>query len=178
MTKRAVRKLFNLGLLSAVCAVTALSNDFSTDAGAASAFLRAPSLSPSNLEMLESYPMVALARTHFALNQATLSREEKVALDKLAKHLAQTNDIIEIRAYADGAASSGDNLTLSAQRASEVARRLMSGGVSEARIIALGLGEVDPSGPARMPEHQRADIRVFSPPAAANTESPTPARFE
>jgi hypothetical protein len=45
-----------------------------------------------------------------------------------------------------------------------IARLLIAGGIGKERILIMGLGEVDPAGPARRAEHQRVDVRVFVPP--------------
>jgi hypothetical protein len=70
--------------------------------------------------------------------------------------------VLEVRGYADGA-SVAQNLAASAKRAMAVARFLTDQGVPPEQILILGLGEVDPTGPALDPEHQRADIRIFEP---------------
>jgi hypothetical protein len=84
------------------------------------------------------------------------------AFNRLANRLVQTRQaVIELRGYADGAGSTEQNVALSSERADVIQRLLIERGVAADRIVAFGLGAVDPAGPALNPDHQRVDIRVF-----------------
>jgi outer membrane protein OmpA-like peptidoglycan-associated protein len=124
-----------------------------------------PSVQPA---ALENYDLVSLQRIRFSMGHSDLSRRERVVLDQIARTLSKRRgSIIELRGYADGAASRAGNNPLSLERANIIARLLTTRGVTAERILILGLGEVDPSGPPRRAEHQRVDVRVFVPPTAA-----------
>ncbi len=113
---------------------------------------------------LESYRLVTLSSAHFAAGAWALTAEEKAALEALAKRFCRTEQtVIELRGYADGAGSAEQDGALSAARAHAVEGFLIERGVPAERIILLGLGEVDPSGPAFRAEHQRVDVRIFMP---------------
>jgi len=123
-----------------------------------------PSVQPN---ALENYDLVSLQRVLFSADHSNLSRTEKATMDQIAKTLsAHPTTIIELRGYADGAASPAASSALSLERATVIARFLTARGVARKRIFILGLGEVDPTGPPRRAEHQRVDVRVFAPPKA------------
>lgn len=128
-------------------------------------------------EMLESYNLAALKRIYFLPGSSSLGPNEIAALDQVINHLPKTPGfVVELRGYADGTASTATNLTLSVERANEVARLLADHGVGRDRILILGLGEVDPAAQPLLLAHQRVDIRVFVPRAAMVTiqhESPS-----
>jgi outer membrane protein OmpA-like peptidoglycan-associated protein len=119
-------------------------------------------------EALENYTLVELKSVYF-LGKTTCSAQEKALLANEMKQWPKPA-VIEIRGYADGAASPADNRTLSATRAGIVAAWLRNNGVPAERILVIGLGAVD-NGPALKPEHQRVDIRVFVEPQASGTTS-------
>lgn len=137
----------------------------------------------SNAEALENYTLASLNRIYFATGKCDLSRDEKTSLGNLVKRLGLTSQsVVELRGYADGAGSPQQNLALSMARAEAIARFLRKSGVPSPRVRVIGLGEIDPDGPALQPEHQRVDLRVFLEPAedlgvngAAGTE---PAPFK
>jgi len=116
---------------------------------------------------LENYDLVSLKRVRFSAGHTDLIRGERVVLDQIAQTLSKRHgSIIELRGYADAAASPAANNALSLERANRIARLLTTRGVAAERILILGLGEVDPSGPPRRAEHQRVDVRVFVPSTA------------
>ena len=124
----------------------------------------APSVQPATLE---NYDLVALQRVLFSADRTNPIRSKRGVLDQIAQMLSnRPGSIIELRGYADGAASAAANTGLSLKRATAVARLLTARGVVRERILILGLGEADPSGPPRRAEHQRVDVRVFAPPTA------------
>jgi OOP family OmpA-OmpF porin len=122
----------------------------------------APSVAASRVQSLESYRLLTLTSAHFVAASLDLSADEKTALGDLAKRVCHTDEtVVELRGYADGAGSTKKDVALSAERARAVERFLIERGVPADRIILLGLGEVDPNGPAFRAEHQRVDVRVF-----------------
>jgi outer membrane protein OmpA-like peptidoglycan-associated protein len=123
---------------------------------------------------LENDTLVRLKRVHFAPGSIEVKLDDKGGLENLAISLKDSNEsIIELRGYADGAGTSAENLALSLERSPVVARFLNDHGIPPQRILMLGLGEVDPTGPARNPEHQRVDVRVFEPTTALGRQVPT-----
>lgn len=111
-------------------------------------------------DALEDYNLASLNRIYFAYGKSGASREEKIALGKVVNTMG-AGSIIELRGYADGAGSPEKNLALSTARAEAIAKLLIASGVPSERILVMGLGAVDPNGPALDPEHQRVDLRVF-----------------
>jgi outer membrane protein OmpA-like peptidoglycan-associated protein len=111
-------------------------------------------------DALEDYSLASLRRIYFTFGRSDTSREEKTALGKLVNTMG-AGSIIEVRGYADGAGSTEKNLALSTVRAEAVAKVLVGSGVPSQRVLVIGLGAVDPNGPALDPEHQRVDLRVF-----------------
>jgi outer membrane protein OmpA-like peptidoglycan-associated protein len=115
-----------------------------------------------SVESLENYTLLSRDSAHFKLGKVDLSTEERASLAGLANRLVQTRQaVIELRGYADGAGSTEQNVALSSERADVIQRLLIERGVAADRIVAFGLGAVDPAGPALNPDHQRVDIRVF-----------------
>jgi outer membrane protein OmpA-like peptidoglycan-associated protein len=116
------------------------------------------------VEALENYNLVSLTRVHFFDGRSNPSHSEKATLDQIANlALQRPGTIIELRGYADVASSPAANVALSVERANTIARFLTDRRVPSERIVLLGLGEVDPTGPPRCAEHQRVDVRVFTP---------------
>jgi outer membrane protein OmpA-like peptidoglycan-associated protein len=125
-----------------------------------------PAATAAQVDGLEKYSLLSLTRVHFPAGHSNPSRSERQMLSQMLKPLSErTATIIELRGYADGAASSAANIAVSLERARVIARFLTQRGVSRQRILVLGLGEVDPTGPPRRVEQQRVDLRVFAPPA-------------
>jgi OOP family OmpA-OmpF porin len=135
-----------------------------TALGVALVACAAPVFAAPGAGALESYRLVTLSSAHFASGTPELTAGEKASLDDLAKRFCHTDQtVIELRGYADGAGSTKRDVALSAARAHAVERFLIERGVPAERIILLGLGEVDPGGPALLAEHQRVDVRIFVP---------------
>lgn len=124
----------------------------------------APVFAAPGAEALESYRLLTLSSAHFASGTPELTAGEKASLEDLAKRFCRADQtVIELRGYADGTGSTERDVALSAARAHAVESFLIERGVPAERIILLGLGEVDPSGPALRAEHQRVDVRIFVP---------------
>jgi len=121
----------------------------------------------TQIDALEKYSVASLQRVHFAAGQSNLSRSEQAMLAQIPGTLYEHSaSVIELRGYADGAATPAANMALSIERAMAIARFLNARGVARDRILILGLGEVDPAGPPLRAEHQRVDVRVLTPPTA------------
>jgi outer membrane protein OmpA-like peptidoglycan-associated protein len=117
----------------------------------------------AQIEALEDYRLVSLKRVHFSASQSDLNRNEKAALEQIAKTLSErTTTIIELRGYSDGA-SSPANIALSVARTVAIARFLAEHHVARERILILGLGELDPTSTLHRADWQRVDARVFAP---------------
>jgi outer membrane protein OmpA-like peptidoglycan-associated protein len=126
-----------------------------------------PTATKAQLEALENYSMVSLKRLYFSSGDSTASSSAAATLDQITNTLSEHSaSIVELRGYADGSASPAANIALSLDRANVIARILMKRGVPRERILILGLGEVDRTGPDGRAEHQRVDLRVFAPPTA------------
>jgi outer membrane protein OmpA-like peptidoglycan-associated protein len=132
--------------------------------GAAVVNRRPPTATAAQIAALEDYSLVEVQRVYFSSGQSNPRHCGKATLDHIANAMAVTGAIIELRGYADGAASPAANRALSLERATAIAGLLTARGVTQERILILGLAEVDPAGPAHRAEHQRVDVRVFSPP--------------
>jgi outer membrane protein OmpA-like peptidoglycan-associated protein len=117
---------------------------------------------------LESYRLTSVNRIYFTCGKSGASRDDKASLSKLVNTVG-TVPIIELRGYADGAGSTEKNVVLSTARAEAVAKILIDSGIPSQRVRVIGLGAVDPDGPALNPDHQRVDLRVFVAPTDAVT---------
>jgi outer membrane protein OmpA-like peptidoglycan-associated protein len=124
--------------------------------------LRGYSPESAKIQALEDYQLLALQRVRFAARDTRLGAEQRAALVAFAKQFQPgSNMMVEVRGYADGSESAAQNLSASTERATKIARFLTAQGVPAEQILILGLGEVDPSGAALNPEHQRVDVRLF-----------------
>ncbi len=149
-------KLAIVGVLFSLCIAGAAEREVTQPA------VHTSLLTSPEVRALENERLVSLKSVHFAAGSSELKPDDRIALENLANGICASNEfVIELRGYADGAASAAENLALSIERANVIARFLSERG--RRRILIVGLGEVDPGGPALVPEHQRVDIRVFVP---------------
>ena len=119
----------------------------------------------ARIALLENYDLLALRRVYFNSGAVRPKESQLASLGPVLTQAAHfSGSIIELRAYADRAASSAEDVKISEQRADAVARFLKSQGIASDRIVVVAVGEVDPTGPAFQAEHQRVDIRLFAPP--------------
>ncbi|MGS0747420.1 OmpA family protein [Halpernia sp. GG3] len=82
---------------------------------------------------------------NFDFNSSNLTASTKTNLDKLATVLANNPDTnINIFGYTDSKGTAAYNMTLSGKRADAVKNYLSQKGVSSARMITVGRGELDP----------------------------------
>ena len=160
MTANSITKLCVAGVLLST------SSHAAGPEGAATANRRLAPATAAQIEALENYSLVSLKRIQFSAGHSNPTLTEKATLDQIAKAVAVPNAVIELRGYADGAATPAANIALSMERANTIARLLTALGVARGRILILGLGEADSTGPPRLAEHQRVDVRVFVPSTA------------
>jgi outer membrane protein OmpA-like peptidoglycan-associated protein len=117
---------------------------------------------------LGDYKTVVEAALFFDPDQATLSADDKKALDKLASDAMSTqNYMIEIAGYASSTGTKTQNQKLSDERASAVAQYLRnSANVPMRRILApAGYGATHAAAPNSDPEgrdiNRRVDVKVL-----------------
>lgn len=124
------------------------------------------SATSAEVRALENATLVDLKRVYFTSGATKVMADDRAVLDDLVGRLIRVSDsVIELRGYADGAATPEQNLALSTERANSIARFLSVRGVPSRRILIVGLGELDPNDSAPDPRHQRVDVRVFAPPS-------------
>jgi outer membrane protein OmpA-like peptidoglycan-associated protein len=172
MTERRGRKV-TMGSITKLCVAAVLLSASVVPSQAASpkdgaTVDRQPAIATvAQIDALEKYSVASLKRVHFSAGHSNLSRREQAMLAQIPSTLYEHNaSVIELRGYADGAATPAANMALSIERAMAIARFLNARGVARGRILILGLGEVDPAGPPLRAEHQRVDVRVLTPPTA------------
>ncbi len=79
---------------------------------------------------------------YFDFGKATLKEESKEVLDRIVEVMNENPTLeIELSGHTDSQSSAGFNLKLSQQRADEAKRYIVSKGISENRIVAIGYGE-------------------------------------
>lgn len=101
----------------------------------------------------------------FATGSATVSPSFQQVLDRVAANLQQyPNSLIDVYGYTDTVGSRDSNQRLSEQRASAVARYLISRGVNQARIRSQGFGEdslrVQTADNVNEPLNRRVEIKI------------------
>ena len=125
---------------------------------------REASKPPISVETLESYTLVKLNRVYFNYESSNLSREEKIALNDVAKRVSgSTQSMIELRGYSDGVESAQRGRVLATQRSQTIADYLNANGVSSDSILLMALDGMSDKDRSMNPEHRRVDIRVFTP---------------
>lgn len=82
-----------------------------------------------------------LENIFYDLNEATLRKESKTSLDRLAEFLLENNLKIELSAHTDSRGSRSYNKDLSQRRAQSCVDYLIEKGVSRYNIVAKGYGE-------------------------------------
>lgn len=82
-----------------------------------------------------------LENIFYDLNEATLRKESKTSLDRLAEFLIENNLRIELSAHTDSRGSRRYNKDLSQRRAQSCVDYLIEKGVSRNNIVAKGYGE-------------------------------------
>lgn len=88
---------------------------------------------------------MVLNNIYFRFNSAELDPNSESMLDYIADALIEEDSVrIEIRGYTDDIGSDVYNQRLSQHRAESVRNYLISKGISEFRVVALGKGETDP----------------------------------
>ncbi len=85
-----------------------------------------------------------LAGNSFASGSATLTNSALSSLNKLAAELRNSESLIRIEGFTDSQGSDAANLDLSQRRANAVMIALRAGGLSAARMKAVGRGKANP----------------------------------
>jgi OOP family OmpA-OmpF porin len=80
----------------------------------------------------------------FETGKSIILDSSKPYLDELANVLKQTNWALNLIGHTDNVGSDADNLILSKKRAEAVKIYLISKGISDVRINAIGKGEAEP----------------------------------
>lgn len=79
---------------------------------------------------------------YFDFGKATLKEESKEVLDRIVEVMNENPTLeIELSGHTDSQSSAGFNQKLSQQRADEAKNYIVSKGISESRIVAVGYGE-------------------------------------
>ena len=103
----------------------------------------------------------AMAGITFQADSARLTAEGHDALDGVAETLkAQPALKIEIAGHTDNVGSEAYNTLLSQQRADAVRAYLISKGIEQSRLTAVGYGELEPVAPNDTEDGRRANRRV------------------
>ena len=112
------------------------------------------------LEIKTNAPIVLNGVT-FASGKADLTPESETVLEKAYSTLvAYPNMIVEIRGYTDNTGRASSNKRLSQRRANSVKDWLVSKGIDENRIKAVGLGEANPIADNKTKEGRRLNRRI------------------
>jgi outer membrane protein OmpA-like peptidoglycan-associated protein len=125
-----------------------------------------------SVENLETYTLLKLNRVYFNYESSNLSREEKIALNDVAKRVSgSTQSMIELRGYSDGMESAQRGRALATQRSQTIAHYLIANGVPQGNILLVAPDGMNDEAKSMNPEHRRVDIRVFT--AAGSAEADT-----
>jgi outer membrane protein OmpA-like peptidoglycan-associated protein len=113
-----------------------------------------PDTAPKPIELKKKEPdfprQQILEGLDFAKGKVDILFESYRILDHLAKSLRESPDCeIEIRGYTDAVGNANTNIQLSQRRAEAVRRYLISQGIEQHRLRALGLGPSNPIGDNR-----------------------------
>ncbi len=97
----------------------------------------------------------------FATGSSKLTKKGKKTVDKIANVLkAYPNVYIEIAGHTDNTGNADANLKLSQRRVDSVKAELMSLGIEEKRLTAVGYGQTRPKVANDTKEHRRQNRRV------------------
>ena len=112
------------------------------------------------LEIKSNAPIV-LSGVTFATGKSDLTPESETVLEKAYNTLiAYPNMKVEIRGYTDNVGRASSNKRLSQRRANSVKDWLVSKGIDENRIKAVGLGEANPIADNKTKEGRRLNRRI------------------
>lgn len=101
-----------------------------------------------------------LRNIFFQSGSATLEQESKIELNKLVDIMNRSRIIIELGGYTDSVGGEAANLKLSQERVNSVKAYLVSEGISQDRILAVGYGEANPVATNKTPEGRAQNRRV------------------
>lgn len=98
---------------------------------------------------------------NFKFGKATLTKDAKEELNKLAEYLQENPDrIVKISAHTDNVGSPESNMELSNERAASVKEFLMEKGIEEDRLTTKGFGETKPIATNETDEGRKMNRRV------------------
>ena len=147
----------------------------------------APAPAPVPLAELVIVPVApAVARTQqycsildiqFEINQKTVQRESEEKLDKVVTFMRKYPDTTAvIEGHTDEVGTSADNMRLSQSRAQSMVNYLVSRGIAQSRLNAVGYGETRPIADNRTEVGRRLNRRINAIIACAtDVEGLTPA---
>lgn len=113
----------------------------------------------------------------FAVNQASLSKDAKAALDAFAQHTSgKDRYVIEVQGFTDKTGSAEANTALSQRRAEAVARYLINEHDVPVHMVTLmGSGYTDPVADDKTrdgrKQNRRVEVRMFAPEVVSLTAS-------
>jgi len=95
---------------------------------------------------LSGQKLLSLTGVNFATNSAVLTADAKSILEEAVTLLKSTDSVLEVRVegHTDSRGPASYNQALSQKRAEAVVAYLVSRGVSESSLIAIGMGETNP----------------------------------
>ena len=97
----------------------------------------------------------------FDFGKATIKPSSFVALDELAESLLKSPEKgLEIIGHTDNVGSASVNLKLSQERANAVKKYLLSKGIEESRLVAIGKGMTEPIADNNTEEGRNKNRRV------------------
>ncbi|MBL8025880.1 MAG: OmpA family protein [Fibrobacteres bacterium] len=112
-------------------------------------------------KIAEVPPKIVLEGVNFKTGSAELTYESFAILDKqIASLIAYPDVCIEISGHTDNVGKRESNLTLSQDRAASVRTYMVSKGVPENRIIAVGKGPDEPIGDNRKADERAKNRRI------------------
>jgi OOP family OmpA-OmpF porin len=102
----------------------------------------------------------------FKVDQWALDADDKVVLDEVAQHLADSPDVvIEIQGHTDSTGPMRWNMTLSEWRAESAKKYLIKKGVAEDQLTTKGYGPDKPVAPNDSSANRAKNRRVAFVPA-------------
>ena len=126
----------------------------------------------------DNYQADQRATILFALDKATLTKEDMERLDQLAQAVSSLKHyVIQVQGYTDQTGPKEYNLQLSQKRADAVIRYLTTNGkVPLVRIYSMGYGESDPAAPNSTrkgrEQNRRVDLTVMVPQMPVSAQQP------
>jgi OmpA-OmpF porin, OOP family len=120
------------------------------------------------VENLDNYKAVSNTTVQFGVNQATLTKADRVTLDEFAQQVAgQKHYIVQVQGFTDATGPAEYNAQLSRRRADAVIQYLAAKhNVPPYRIYVIGLGEANPiaanKNAAGRARNRRVDVQLLT----------------